>query len=235
MLINISIWLIEDEMPIAEALEYSLTREGASVRIFSQAQCLIEALAIEAPQLIIADVGLPDMDGFALFRIIKAKLPDLPWIFLTARSEEIDRVLGLELGADDYIAKPFSLREVNARVRTLLRRTTLQASVAAQTQYPVYQYAVFSLNENTADIYYHQQRLHLTRTEYLLLKTLLHSPQRVFSRSQLMDAIWHDEHDSMERTVDTHIKTLRAKLNVINSHDEPIRTHRGLGYSLQCH
>ncbi len=240
MLLNISVWLIEDESAIAETIAYALTREGACVRIFDRAQPVITALAQATPQLVIADVGLPDRDGFALFREIKARLPDLPWIFLTARSEEIDRVLGLELGADDYIAKPFSLRELSARVRTILRRSRIH-NIAIETEAnhlvsstPILHYQSFSLHSDTLEIYYHQQKLNLTRTEFLLLQTLLQTPLRVLTRVQLMNAVWPDDHDSMERTVDTHIKSIRAKLALIAPQHDPISTHRGVGYSLQC-
>jgi two-component system catabolic regulation response regulator CreB len=151
-------------------------------------------------------------------------------VFLTARSEELDRIIGLEMGADDYIAKPFSPREVSARVRTVLRR--LQKSQTLSASAALYKFGYFTLDETGARVTYHQQALGLTRYEYLLLKTLLLAPERIFSRQQLMDIVWAHAEESQDRTVDTHIKTLRSKLRTIHDEESPIRTHRGLGYSL---
>lgn len=148
-------------------------------------------------------------------------------LFLTARSEEVDKLIGLEIGADDYVAKPFSPREVCARVRTILRRLNKQSGAQS-----VLRAGGFELNEASAQITWCGQPLPLTRYEYLLLKTLLLSPARVYSRQQLMDLVWGDASDSFDRTVDTHIKTLRAKLRAVNPELSPINTHRGLGYSL---
>ena len=133
----------------------------------------------------------------------------------------------LEIGADDYIAKPFSPREVCARVRTVLRR--LQKFAAPS---PVVRVGEFVLDEQAASISWFGQPLNLTRYEFLLLKTLLHAPGRVFSRQQLMELVWSDAWESLDRTVDTHIKTLRAKLRAVNPEVTPINTHRGMGYSL---
>ena len=154
--------------------------------------------------------------------------PTPPVLFLTARSEEVDRLLGLEIGADDYVAKPFSPREVCARVRTLLRRVKKFSSPS-----PVIRIGHFELNEPAAQISWFDTPLTLTRYEFLLLKTLLKSPGRVWSRQQLMDSVWEDAQDTYDRTVDTHIKTLRAKLRAINPDLSPINTHRGMGYSLR--
>ena len=145
-------------------------------------------------------------------------------MFLTARSEEIDRLIGLEIGADDYVAKPFSPREVCARVRVILRRS--QPTAPKQS-------AALTLDEERARIHFHGQPLMLTRYEYLLLKTLMQSPGRVYSRQQLMDLVWQDAEESLDRTVDTHIKTIRAKLREQDPDANLILTHRGLGYSLE--
>ncbi len=158
----------------------------------------------------ILDVGLPDISGFELCRQLLERHPALPILFLTARSDEVDRLLGLEIGADDYVAKPFSPREVSARVRTLLRRVKKFAAPS-----PVVRTGHFELNEPAAQIAGLVRRS-LTRYEFLLLKTLLLSPERVYSRQQLMDIVWSDARETFDRTVDTHIKTLRAKLRAIN-------------------
>lgn len=224
-----TIWLVEDEASIADTLIYTLEQEGFIVRSFDRGLPVLDAARRARPDLAILDVGLPDINGFELCRRLITEHPQLPLLFLTARSEEVDRLIGLEIGADDYIAKPFSPREVCARVRTVLRR--LQKQQQNQTG-GVLRVGQFEMNEMAAQVSWCQQPLQLTRYEYLLLKTLLLSPGRVFSRQQLMELVWSNAEESVDRTVDTHIKTLRAKLRAINPALSPISTLRGLGYSL---
>lgn len=193
--------------------------------MFERGEPVLSALQQSRPALVILDVGLPDINGFELCRRMLAQAADLPLIFLTARSEELDRIVGLEIGADDYIAKPFSPREVSARVRTILRRLEKQQRLLPN-------YGPFGLDEEGASITFCGQSLLLTRYEFLLLRTLIKSPRRVFSRQQLMDLVWQDAEESLDRTVDTHIKTIRAKLRAVSDETNPIQTHRGLGYSL---
>lgn len=221
------IWLVEDEISIADTLIYMLQQEGFTVRAFERGLPALEEARHRLPDLAILDVGLPDISGFELCRQLLARHAALPVLFLTARSDEVDKLLGLEIGADDYVAKPFSPREVCARVRTILRR--LQKFSAPPAQVRV---GDFLLDEPAAQVSWCGQPLLLTRYEFLLLKTLLLSPGRVYSRQQLMDIVWGDAAESFDRTVDTHIKTLRAKLRVIDPSRQPINTHRGLGYSL---
>ncbi|EPE7490208.1 two-component system response regulator CreB [Cronobacter universalis] len=219
-----TVWLVEDETSISEALAYVMQLEGFTVRTFERGLPALEAARQTLPDLVVLDVGLPDISGFELCRQLLAAHPALPVLFLTARSEEVDKLIGLEIGADDYVAKPFSPREVCARVRTILRRLQKQQSVVRAGR--------FELNDEAAQIAWCGQPLPLTRYEFLLLKTLLLAPGRVYSRQQLMDKVWGDANDSFDRTVDTHIKTLRAKLRAVNPEASPINTHRGLGYSL---
>jgi two-component system catabolic regulation response regulator CreB len=148
-------------------------------------------------------------------------------IFLTARNSEVDRIVGLELGADDYLAKPFSPRELTARVRAILRRTGGPGAPAAPVS------AVWSHDEARCRICYRGCALELTRNEYRLLGALLAQPGRVFSREQLMTAAWEDPGAALDRTVDAHVKSLRAKLHAAAPAADPIVTHRGLGYSLR--
>jgi two-component system catabolic regulation response regulator CreB len=235
-----TIFLVEDEASIAQTLIYTLESEGFTVQWFDRAEKTLQALSHDIPDFLILDVGLPDINGFALWRHIQAMGISIPMMFLTARTEEIDRIVGLEMGADDYVAKPFSPREVSARVRTILRRvhgtqhhqTTIESTpadnLATASNHD------FQLNEDKATIVFQQQLLSLTRYEYLLLKTLIKQPERVFSREQLLQLVWVNAEETLDRTVDTHIKTLRAKLRLIDENTEVIRTHRGLGYSLRC-
>ncbi|HHP5406987.1 TPA: beta-lactam response regulator transcription factor BlrA [Aeromonas veronii] len=217
------IWLVEDEASIADTLIYALQTDGFEVEWFTLGQQLLSRLAQSRPDFLILDVGLPDISGFELCKQVRT-LTDIPLMFLTARSEEIDRLIGLEIGADDYVAKPFSPREVCARVRVILRRSQ---PVAPQPS------ALLVLDEERARIHFHGQPLALTRYEYLLLKTLMLAPGRVYSRQQLMDLVWQDAEESLDRTVDTHIKTIRAKLREHDPEANLILTHRGLGYSLE--
>jgi two-component system catabolic regulation response regulator CreB len=155
-------------------------------------------------------------------------------IFLTARNTELDRVLGLELGGDDYLVKPFSPRELTARVKAILRRTNGGATpVAATSAAAPAAKSEFVVDEERCAIAFRGVALDLTRYEFRLLKTMVAKPGRVFSRDQLMTAGWEDPGASLDRTVDAHIKTLRAKLRAVAGEVDPIQTHRGLGYSLR--
>ena len=223
------IWLVEDEPSIADTLIYTLESEGFTLRWFDRGEPALAALADGPPALAIVDVGLPDINGFEVCRQVLARF-DIPILFLTARSEEIDRIVGLEMGADDYIAKPFSPREVCARVRTVLRR--YQKGAAGQKATRAEPSELFEVREHQGVVLFCGQALSLTRYEFLLLKTLLAEPLRIFPRQLLMDLVWQDSLETLDRTVDTHIKTLRQKLRTVNETLNPISTHRGLGYSI---
>ena len=223
------ILIVEDEPGIADTLQYALRTEG-----FEPAWCATgeEALAdarAKPPALVILDVGLPDASGFEIFRRLRAS-SDVPVVFLTARSDEIDRVVGLELGADDYIAKPFSPRELVARVRGVLRRSARgSAEPAAEGQGAAPPIAV---DEGRMQVRYYGRLLELSRYEFGLLKTLASRPGHVYSRDALLERVWGNDSDSMDRTVDAHVKTLRAKMKSVAPLLEPIRTLRGSGYAL---
>lgn len=221
------ILLLEDEQAIADTLLFALRREGFEVQHWQLAREALAAFAAQPPDLAILDVGVPDGNGFDVCRAIR-KTSELPIVFLTARSEEIDRILGLELGADDYVSKPFSPREVCARVKAILRRSAGHTpATATDSAVPVLQ-----LDEAVQRIRCGDRWLALTRYEYRLLATLLKRPQRIFSRSELMELVWHDAPDTADRTVDAHIKLLRAKLREAGTRAELIQTHRHMGYSL---
>lgn len=233
--------IIEDEPAIADTLVYALKTEGFAPEWCATGRAGLAALAAKTFALVVLDVGLPDGTGFEVCKTIR-KTSMVPVIFLTARNTEIDRVLGLELGGDDYLAKPFSPRELTARVKAILRRT----SASPTTREPEENFHARRGNLNTAGarsalvvdeercaISYRGVALELTRYEFRLLKALAAKPGRVFSRDQLMSAAWEDPGASLDRTVDAHIKTLRAKLRAITPEEDPIQTHRGLGYSLR--
>lgn len=220
-----SILLVEDETAIADTVAYALREEGHQVQHCLTAGAALDAAAARGFDLAILDVGLPDLGGFALCRRLRQER-DLPVIFLTARQEEVDRILGFELGADDYVAKPFSPRELAARVRAVLRRA---APGAAAPAVPGFEHDIEGLR-----IRYRGRLLELTRYEYGLLAALLARPGAVLSRARLMDRVWGDALETGDRTIDTHVKTLRAKLHAIAPEADPIRTHRGLGYSIDA-
>jgi two-component system catabolic regulation response regulator CreB len=219
------IYIVDDEPAIIEPLAYALTTDGFEIETFSLGQPFLTRLAEKLPDLIVLDVGLPDINGFDLFRSIKG-MTDRPVLFLTARGDEIDRVVGLELGADDYVVKPFSPREVAARIRVIIKRYDIPSQHEPDE-------SPLQINRESVTACYQGELLNLTRYEFLILAMLFEHPQRVYSRNQLLDAIWPDRSGSMERSVDTHIKTLRAKLKAVRSDVELIKTHRGMGYSLE--
>lgn len=225
--------VVEDEAAIAETVLYALRSEG-----YAASHCLLGGEALLRLQsgdidVVVLDVGLPDLGGFEVCRRLRAQpgpAAQVPVIFLTARNDEVDRVLGLELGADDYMTKPFSPRELVARVRARLRRA---APAAAGIESGWQETGGFAIDREGRRIRFHGQALDLTRYEYELLAALLQRPGAILSRAQLMDRGWDSSAESADRTVDTHVKTLRAKLRAAGASDDPIRTHRGLGYALE--
>jgi len=217
--------IAEDEVAIADAVLYALRSEGLEAEHCLLGGEVTRRVRAGGIDVVVLDVGLPDVSGFDVCRELRT-FSDIPVLFLTARADEIDRVLGLELGADDYMAKPFSLRELVARVRARLRRPHGAEAVVWRPQ------GAFAIDREGHRIRFRDQALDLTRYEYAVLATLLQRPGAILSRAQLMDRGWDDHADSGDRTIDTHIKTLRAKLREVADAADPIRTHRGLGYSL---
>lgn len=233
------ILIVEDEPSIADTLQYSLESEGFDTDVSGTGSTALEALRHGEFALVVLDIGLPDMTGFEVCRQLRT-FRDVPVIFLTARSSEVDRVVGLEIGGDDYLCKPFSPRELTARVRAVLRRarpgTLLEGngSPAPQATSTVVPNTPTPLvvDETRCQIRYYGAVLPLSRYEYRLLQTLARHPGRVFSRSQLMEHASEEPDAAMERTVDAHVKSLRAKMKLVREEGEAIVTHRGLGYSL---
>lgn len=222
------ILIVEDEPAIADTLIYALTSSGYQPEHVELVQTALARLQTEAFALAILDVGLPDGNGFELCRQLR-RFSDLPVLFLTARGDEIDRIVGLEIGADDYVTKPFSPREVVARIGVILRRLAVQLDPITSRSTRI---SSLELDRAAGRIRYRGRLLELTCYEYLLLKLLMEHPGRIFSREQLLAKVWRDPAEVFDRTVDTHIKTLRAKLRSVSADPDIIRTHRGLGYSL---
>lgn len=215
------ILIVEDERAIADTLLYALATEGFEPEWCDLGGKALEAIQAQEPDLVILDVGLPDLSGFEVCRRLR-RFSEVPVLFLTARDGEVDRIVGLEIGADDYVTKPFSPREVAARVRTILRRVRPEKAVRG-----------FQVDVAARRIAFQGARLDLTRFEYDLLRALLAHPGRIFTRPELMETVWAGAEDTQDRTVDTHIKTLRAKLRAVAPEADPIQTHRGVGYSVE--
>ncbi|MDW5416195.1 two-component system response regulator CreB [Iodobacter sp. CM08] len=227
-----TIVLIEDEPAIADTLRFALEREGFAVSSYLLARDGEAAIKAQRPDLLILDIGLPDDSGLEVLKRLR-RHSDLPVLLLTARAEEFDRILGLELGADDYVLKPFSPREVAARVKAILKRSSPKTDTSSSYSHPATSSSLFQHEAQARRVQYAGQYLTLTPSEYRLLITLLAHPGQVFSRAQLLDALGEAAEDSFERTIDSHIKSLRAKLRLVRPDLDPIATHRGFGYALE--
>jgi two-component system catabolic regulation response regulator CreB len=219
--------IVEDERSIADNLTYALGTEGFVTHWRSLGQDGLALLRERAVDLVVLDVGLPDASGLELCKQIRS-FSEVPIVFLTARKEEVDRIVGLEIGADDYVTKPFSPREMVARIKAILKRAR-GGSVIRPARIVLGPLAV---DAERARVTFGEVALDLTRYEFLLLRFLAGSPERVFSRDELLDQVWGTSQTTLARTVDAHVKSLRAKLRAAGAADELIRTHRGLGYSL---
>jgi len=214
------ILIVEDEPTIVDNVAYALAEQGFRTSAAGYGSAALAAVAKGDVDLVVLDIGLPDMSGIDVCRALREDA-DVPVIFLTARNDEVDRIQGFELGADDYIVKPFSPRELAVRVRAVLRRSGSRASDAESG---------IAVDEDGKRVLIGGTSLELTRYEFGVLALLLDRPGRVLSREQLLDAVWDDPLDATDRVVDTHVKTIRAKLAERGARDL-IRTHRGLGYS----
>lgn len=219
------ILIVEDEPSIIDNIQYALETDGFETMCFTSGLKALECLEQEGVDLIVLDVGLPDINGFELCKNIRKKT-NTPIIFLTARTEEVDRIVGLEIGADDYVTKPFSPRELTARIKAVIRRTGTVKENPSKSN-------VFSVDGSRRRITYLGRPLDLSRYEFNILKTFINRPGHVFSRDKLMDMAWEEPEASLDRTVDAHIKNIRAKLRSIEPGSDPIITHRGIGYSLR--
>ncbi len=219
-----TILVVEDETGIADSIDYALSAQGYSCHLVSTIGEARRYVGMHPVQLIILDVGLPDGSGFDWCIEIRQTDISTPILFLTARNEEPNRIFGLDIGGDDYVVKPFSPRELIARIRSLLRRCQQQAQ-----QLDV----EFVIDRQKQRIQYYGVMLDLARYEYRLLAVLIKYPGRIYSRRDLMNSAWDDPDMSTERTIDSHIRSLRKKLHQIQPEKDPIETHRGMGYSLR--
>jgi len=221
------ILIVDDEPAIRESLAFALTRDGFSI---AEASSLRDARAKAAEvDLVLLDLVLPDGNGLEFLRALRAK-SDVPVIVLTSRDEETDRVVGLEMGADDYVLKPFSPREVAARVRAVLRRAQPRPQNDEERPLKV---GTLSADGRTRKAAVAGAELSLSRTEFNLLSAFLRSPGRVFERGQLLDSVWGSEVTVGDRTVDVHVKALRRKIEEAGGDPRVLETVRGVGYRLR--
>jgi two-component system catabolic regulation response regulator CreB len=218
--------IVEDEPAIRDNIQFALESEGIETLQCGTGFEALPLLEQSHIDLVVLDVGLPDISGFDLLKRIRA-LQQTPVILLTARNAELDRVLGLEIGADDYVVKPFSPRELAARVKAVLRRTNAREPAAVPAT------GAIVIDKEKRQVLYRGTQLSLSKFEYEILVVFAARPGQVFSREQLMDRVWDEPSQSLERTVDAHIKNLRAKLRAVWPDIDPIVTHRGSGYSLR--
>lgn len=221
----IKILLIEDEPGIQETIQIALEADGFFVTIVSTAKEGLQRLADDF-SLVLLDVGLPDLNGFEVLKLIRKQF-SLPVIFLTARNAEIDKVLGLEIGADDYIVKPFSPRELLARIRAILRRTQNPIVMEEKSNGKIR----ISLDKKL--VYFNGKSLNLSPYEYKTMELFFKWPGRIFTREEIMDNVWTEPEDSFDRAVDTVIKNIRARFKEVDSQFDPIETRRGQGYGLK--
>jgi len=222
------VFVVEDEPDILELIAINLKKSGYEVDKFSEAGPMLAMLKKKVPDLLILDLMLPDHDGLDVCKILKndKKYPDFPIIMVTARTEELDVVLGLELGADDYIPKPFSPRELLARVKAVLRRAKRPA---ARVSRKIAIDDILVIDPAKHEVLVKGEKIQLTATEFVILKILAEKPGWVFSREKILANLWGDEKNVFDRTVDVHIKNLREKLGPAG---ELIKNVRGVGYKI---
>jgi DNA-binding response OmpR family regulator len=216
--------VVEDEAAIADIIRIYLSKAGYGVHLERDGAVALSAIKTLKPVAVVLDVGLPGLDGIEVCRRLRAAQDWTPVIFVTARDDEVDRIIGLELGADDYVTKPFSPRELVARVASVLRRTQGVAEIL-----PALQVGGVRLEPAQRRVFAGEEEVPLTATEFDLLAYLMRRPGRVFSREQLLSEVWGYSGVGGTRTVDVHIAQVRAKLGPAS----PVRTVRGVGYSAQ--
>ena len=222
--------VVEDEETIREAVCFALRRDGHRAEAFADGQLAWEAMARALPDLAILDIGLPRLDGLELCRRLRARSEALPIIFVTSREDELDRVLGLEIGADDYLCKPFSMRELMARVKVLFRRASLADSATRSSADRPLVVGALTVDPLRLSVLWKGRPVGLTVTEFLLLQALTHRPGVVKTREQLMDEAYPDRVAVSDRTIDSHVKRIRRKFLAVDGDFAAIEGVYGAGY-----
>ena len=225
---NKLIVVLDDDEHILELIRFNLTKENYEVKTFDTLKEFFNFLKQTIPDLIILDIMLPEIDGYEICKKLKSdvRLKNIPIIFLSAKSEEVDKILGLELGAEDYIIKPFSVRELVARVKVVLRRTEQPPTISKQIK--INNTLVIDLDN--FEVYVENKKVELTTAEFKLLETLVSNKNRVLSRDTLLDYLWGTQKAVIDRTIDVHITNLRKKLGKASKF---IKSVRGIGYKFE--
>ncbi len=220
------IFSVEDDKNIQNVIQIALQNSGFEVQMFSESKTFFSAMETDVPELILLDVMLPGMDGISMMKTIKAN-PNwkrVPIMMVSAKGTEIDKVIGLDLGADDYLTKPFGVLELVSRVKALLRRTTEKPSL------DLLEIKGLSLNAKEYICTYYENPINFTSKEFQLLKLLMQNHQRIVTRDDILNIVWGYDFFGETRTLDVHIKELRMKLSKAGIEDEAIQTIRGVGY-----
>jgi two-component system OmpR family response regulator len=230
-----TVLIVEDDQTLLDVLKYNLNKEGYQVLTAADGTQAVETARSKKPDLIILDVMLPKMDGYEVCRILRGEMT-VPILMLTAKTEEIDKVVGLELGADDYMTKPFSMRELLARVRAMLRRAEMmkkEAMVSERTSLP-FRVGDLEIDTSRRRVSRAGVIMDLSRTEFALLEFLARNQGQVFSRDHLLERVWGYDYAGDTRTVDVHIRWLRQKIEADPAHPQHLLTVRGVGYKFEA-
>lgn len=222
--------IVDDDLDIRTIVEASLSAEGFDVTTASDGEEALEKLQTGEFELVVLDVVMPGISGTELCKRVRST-SNVPIIFLSGRSEDIDRIIGLEIGADDYLTKPFNPRELVARVKAILRRADATGEIAIPND-AVLETGKLKLDREQFKAFWSDEELELTKTEFLLLRTMVRHPGRVYSRSELMTGAYEDDVHVSDRTIDSHIRRLRHKLLEVGA--DPIKTVRGVGYKIDA-
>ncbi len=219
--------VVDDEKTIVKGIKYSLEQDGIEVDTAFDGETALEKVKCTNYDIILLDVMLPQISGFEVCQAIR-EFSAVPIIMLTAKGDDMDKILGLEYGADDYITKPFNILEVKARIKAILRRT-----VKTDTSNAVLQFGELKLNEEYRRVYYKEKEINLTSREFDVLELLMNNPGKIYSREELLKAIWGDTYPGDVRTVDVHVRRLREKMEMNPSEPRYVRTRWGSGYYFQ--
>lgn len=222
------ILVVDDDPAIRSVITFALEKAGHATRTAGDGVAAVAAIAAEAPDLVVLDIGMPEMDGLAACREIR-KTSEVPILFLSARDEEIDRVLGLEIGGDDYVTKPFSPRELVARVSAILKRSRVRP--ADEPRERCLARGILALEPEGRRVFVDQRQVVLTALEFAILATLMARPNRVFERAEILDRAWEGSIHVSDRTIDSHIRNIRAKLSQAGCADA-IETVHAVGFRL---